>query len=63
MQMNCFSAQKPTGGDLRTLLATCTMQSVRCAVFGVTRAITGAVCISMVIAGGHNKFFWKSRHS
>ena len=39
-KMIVFPAQMPAGGDLRILLATRTMQSVRCAVFGrVTRAI------------------------
>ena len=34
-------SETPAGGDLRTLLSTHTMQSVRCAVFDrVTRAIT-----------------------
>ena len=32
-QMTVFPAQTPARGDLRTLLATRTMQSVRCAVF------------------------------
>ena len=41
MQMTVFPAQTPAGGNLRTIIATRTMQSVRCAVFGrVKRAIT-----------------------
>ena len=30
---DCFPGETPGGGDLRTLLATRTMQSVRCAIF------------------------------
>ena len=41
MQMIVLPAQTPAGEDLLAFLATRTMQSVRCAVFGrVTRVIT-----------------------
>ena len=35
--MTVFQAKTPAGEDLQTLLATHTMQSVRCAVFGRIR--------------------------
>ena len=46
MQMTIFPAQTPAGEVLRTLLATRTMQSVRCT---VKRAITSVTCVKVKI--------------
>lgn len=50
MQITDFSVQTPGGGDLRFLLATRTVQPVRCAVFGrVPRAITNEMIDELMI--------------
>ena len=51
--MTVFQAQTPGGKDLQTLLATRTMQSVRCAVFSrITRGIKKTL----------KGFFYKDTH-